>query len=187
MSDDNVDVHENVSERTQATDPRFNMEPALVEVPGTPYAREMAKFERPYRYQPFPRMLYKAERFKGTIMCGAPEPMPWEFQTERAYLSALEEARRYTEKCQTIVGNESERTRHMDMGWRESPAEAVAFVDAREKAESKEIAHRNWDDRNLSENAKAEAAAQEAAAGVPLPEIAEARRGPGRPRKNATA
>lgn len=187
IEQDNVAVTENVSEKAQARDPRFNMEPALIEVPGTPYAREMAKFERPYRYQPYPRMLYKAERRDGQIMCGAPEPKPWEFQAERAYLSAVESARRFTETCQAVVNSDSERSRFMEMGWRESPEEAIAFVDSREKAESQEIAHRNYDDRNLSENAKAEISAAESEAGVPLAEIPEKRRGPGRPRKEAAA
>jgi hypothetical protein len=170
MSQD-VEVSENVSEKKQSTDPRFNMEPVLVEVPGTPYDVEMRKWNKPYVYRPFPKMLYKAERYAGSIQCGAPEPKPWEFKEERELRNAIEAARHFTDKCQLTVNNDTEYARAMESGFRESPAEAVKHCDEREKAFTKEVAHSLHDERNFSPEAKAARIAAEAEAGEPLAEI----------------
>jgi len=166
-----VEVTENVSDKKQATDPRFNMDPFLMETPGTPYDREMRKWERPYVYRPFPKMVYKAARHNGKIMCGAPEPQPWEFKEERSLRNAIDEARHFTDACQLTVNNETELSRALESGYRETPDEAVKHCDEREAAYVKEAAHRNFDDRNLSENAKKQIAAAEAEAGEPLAEV----------------
>ena len=171
-----IDVHENVSDKAQATDPRFNMEPAMIEVPGTPYAREMAKWNKPYRHQEYPKMLYKAERFRGTLTCQPGEPQPWEYKDERAFKMAIDEVRHFIGKCQLIVKSESEKSRAMETGWREHPDEALAYANKREDQFSQEVAHRNYDDRNLSDAAKAEIREAEAAAGGPVAEITEKRR-----------
>lgn len=168
---DNVDVNEVVSDKKQATDPRFNMAPAIVEVPGTPYDLEMRKWNKPYRYQPFPKMVYKADRFQGTLMCGNPDPKPYEYQDERSYKLGLEAARAFTDRCQFTVNNEYELNRALEQGWREHPSEALAFANERENKFSTSVAHRLYEDRNMGEKAKAESAAAEAAVGEPLAEI----------------
>lgn len=170
---DNVDAAEQVSDKVQATDPRFNMEPALIEVPGTPYAREMAKWNKPYRYQPYPKMLYKAERFRGTLACQASEPQPWEYRDERSFKMAIDEIRHFNAKCQMTVNDERERAKALEMGWRESPDEALKFAHGREDNFSTDVAHRLYEDRNMSEAAKAEMAAAEIEAGGPVAEITE--------------
>lgn len=178
----------------QETDRRYNVEPGIAVIPGSNLQKEMAKFEQfhskwtdgsgpgnPYRYRPFPKMLFRAERRGGPIECMAPPPDRYEYRDDRAFQHAEEAARRFTEKCQRIVKDEREYTRAMEEGWRESPQEAIAFCNERENAISREVAHRNYDDRNLSEQAKAEITAAELEAGEPLPEIPAKRRG--RPRK----
>ena len=174
---DNVAVDEVVSDKTQATDPRFNMEPALIEVPGTPYAREMARWNKPYHYQPYPKMLYKAERRNGKIACMEAPPDRYNFADDRSFMRAEEAARVFTERCQLIVNNETEYARAMESGYRETPQDAIEHANAREDAFSKEVAHRNHDDRNLSERAKAEITAAELEAGQPVAEVRESRRG----------
>ena len=177
----------------QDTDPRYNTEGGLAVIPGSPSQRELAKWEQfpgdkwafgnpgnPYRYRPFPKMVYRAERRDGAIKCMESAPDRLEFRGDaagdRSFSLAEEAARRFTERCQLIVKDEAEYQRAMENGYRETPQEAIAFLNAREDARSQEMAHRNWDDRNMSEKARAEIAAAELAAGEPLPEIPESKR-----------
>lgn len=176
----------------QDTDPRYNTEGGLAVIPGSASQREMAKWEQfpsdkwacgtpgnPYTYRPFPKMLYRAERQPGTgkIACGEPQPDRLTFRGDamgdRSYALAEEAARRFTERCQMIVKDQSEYARAMESGWRESPEEAIAYLNRREDARSEVMAHRNYEDRNMSPAARAEIAAAELAAGEPLPEIPE--------------
>lgn len=182
--------------RNQDTDPRYNAEGGLAIIPGSPHQREMARWEQfpgdkwamgnpgnPYRYRPFPKMVYRAERSAATggkIKCLESAPDRLEFRGDaagdRSFALAEEAARRFSERCQLIVHDESEYQRAMENGYRETPEEACKYLEARENARSQEIAHRNYDDRNLSEAARAEIAAAELAAGEPLPEIPEGKR-----------
>lgn len=178
----------------QETDPRYNTEPGLAVVPGSNLQKEMARFEQfhskwttaagpgnPYTYRRFPAMLFRAEYRDGKPQCMAPQPDRYDFRDDRQFQHAEEAARRFTDRCQRIVKDESEQQRAMEDGWRTSPEDAIAYLKAREDGVSREIAHRNYDDRNLSEQAKAEITAAELEAGEPLPEIPAKRRG--RPRK----
>jgi hypothetical protein len=171
--------------RNQETDNRYNREPGIEINQGSNYALEMQKHEQfpskygqnpgnPYRYRPYPKMLYRAENYKGKLVCMAAQPDPGEFSNPGEFQRAEESARRFTEKCQTVVNDEREYQRAMESGWRESPDEAVAFLSKRERDVSTATAERNYDDRNMSEPAKREIeAAVQAAGGVHVPEIAE--------------
>jgi len=171
----------------QEKDSRFNAEPGIVVIPGSNYANEMQKFEQfpskyggspgnPYRYKPFPKMLYRAENYKGKACCMAAPPDPHDFADPREYERADEGARRYSEKCQKIVGNEQEMSRAMEDGWRESPDAAVTYLLGKDKAKSTDTAHRNYEDRGMSDAAKAEAKRATEEAGEHLPAIPEAPR-----------
>jgi len=119
-------------------------------------------------------MMYRAERRNGQIKCMEPEPQAYEFQHERNYIQAIEGARAFTQKCILTVGNQEEWARAMEQGYRDSPDDAVRACLERENSVSKEIAHLNYDDRNLSELAKVEKSAQEVENGnVPLAEVKE--------------
>lgn len=157
--------------RNQENDPRYNREPGIALVPGSPYNHEMAKFEQhhgpitagttgpgnPYVYRPYPKMLYRAEHYQGKACCMAAEPDSYLFKDDREYGRALIEAQRFTERCQRIVKSEEERSRAMESGWRESPEEAVDYLLGRDRARSTATAERNYEDRNMSPQAKAEA------------------------------
>lgn len=177
----------------QDKDPRYNAEGGLTVTPGSASQREMARWEQfpgdkwacgnpgnPYVYRPFPKMLYRAERFEGKVACGAPAPDRLAFRGDnvgdRSFAMAEEAARRFTERCQMIVKDQSEYARAMESGWRESPDEAMAFLERREDSKSESMAHRNYEDRNMSPAARAEIAAAELAQGEPLAEIVESRR-----------
>jgi hypothetical protein len=147
-----------------------NREPGIVIVPGSNYAKEMAKFEQfpskygenpgnPYTYRPFPKMVYKAELYQGMIRCMA-QVAPNEFVNVNEQMRAEEAARQFTEKCQRVVKDQLEFQRAMEMGYRESPTEAVEYLEAKQKALADAAAERNFADRNMSDKAKAEAAAE---------------------------
>lgn len=174
-----------ITPRDQEKDPRWNMEPGLLMEPGT--VAQLAPFEQfpskytagsqpgnPYRYRPFPKMVYRAMRYPGTgqIRCMAAPPDPWAFDDPRKAEHAIEAAARFTEQCQLIVRDEQEYSRAMESGYRDSAAEAVAHVEAREDRIARETAERNYQDRNMSEGAKREIAeVMEAAGGEHQPEI----------------
>lgn len=169
----------------QETNPADNVEPGIARVPGSNYIKEVAKFEQfhcantvgaapgnPYRFRPFPRMLYRAEHWNGKVACMAAPPDSMEFRDAREHERAEEGARRFTERCQRIVNDESEQSRAMEDGWRESPQEAVEHLLQRDKDRSDATAVRNFEDRNMGEPAKREiAAAVSKVGGEHIPEI----------------
>jgi len=174
----------------QETDPNYNREGGVVPVPGSNLAKEMSKFEQfpskwthgtagpgnPYVYRPFPKMLYRAERVDGQIKCGAAPPDPYaQWRDHRELERAQEAAERFTEKCQRIVRDEVEMSRAFEDGWRNSPQEAIDFVKGRDRAVSDATAHREFEDRNMSDAAKAEIrAAKDAVGGEHVPEVPRA-------------
>lgn len=154
----------------QETRTDWNREPGIIVVPGSNYANEMQKFEQfpskygpnpgnPYHYRPFPKMVYRAEEWRGQIRCMAAEPDPNEFTNPNEYNRAFEAARRFTERCQLVVRDEREYQRAAENGYRESPQEAVEYLQNRVAEQSRAAAERNYADRNMSEPAKAEAKA----------------------------
>ena len=172
----------------QERDPRYNMEPGIAIVQGSAYAKEMEKFEqfpskygsnpgRPYVYRPFPKMLYRAQMYNGAMTCMAAPPNPLEFNDPREYERKEELARRFNESCTRIVHSEAEMSRAFEDNWREGPAEAVACLQKREQSRADAAAHRNYEDRNMSDTAKAEVKAEiEARGGEHVPEMPEAPR-----------
>lgn len=161
-------------------------------------AKELAKWEQfptyyaglgapnkvgnPYVYRPYPKMLYKAfeNPARGMkLMCIEPPPHPSEFRTaldpSEAYRYACEAAEQFSKKCMMIVQDEREYQRARESGWCESPQDAVEWAQNRYRKLGDAAAERNWQDRNMSENAKAEVAKAEAENGpVHLDAIPEA-------------
>lgn len=182
----------------------WNREPGIVVVPGSNYANEMQRFEQfpsrygsspgnPYTYRPYPKMLYKADLWQGKPLCLAAAPDPNTFPNPNDFNRVEELARRFNEKCQRTVGDERELQKALEMGYRESPEEAVEWLQARMRSEANAAAERNYADRNMSDAAKAEAAEAVRQTfteeGRHLPSVPEApiKRRPGRPRKNPAA
>lgn len=165
------------------TDELYNREPGVVIIPGSNYAKEMEKFEQsagkygsnpgnPYVFRAYPMMLYRAELYNGKACCMAAPPDPNAFASADEYRRKEEGAKSFSERCQRIVQNEGERTKAFESGWRESPAAAVAHLEGRENTKAVDTAVRQYEDRNMGEAAKAEAAAAvEEAGGEHLPEI----------------
>lgn len=123
----------------------------------------------------FPRMLYMAQRRPDGVFSTAEVD-------DKLFGGQPGAAESWTAKCQKTVKDETELARALDQGWRESQAEAMIRHEEKEKSISTAAAHRAYEDRNMSEPAKAEIAAAEAESADHLPEI---KRRPGRPRKTA--
>lgn len=184
-------MSQDITPRDQEKDPRWNMEPGLVLTPGSREVAEYARFEQlpskytvgtvpgnPYTYRPFPKMVYRAERYPGTgkLCCMAAPPDPAEYEDPRKAEHAQVLAQRFTEKCQLIVRDEVEYSRAMESGYREGPAEAIAHAEGREDAIARATAERNYEDRNLSDAARRESEAVVAAAGGQhVPEVTRER------------
>ena len=184
----------------EETDPTWNREAGIVVVPGSNLQKEYEKWEQfpskwgnnpgnPYRYQPFPKMVYKADKFQGVVVCMAAPPDPMEYANPGEFTRKQEQAERFTKSCQLTVNNERELAAALEKGYREDPAEAVAWLKAKDASYSERAANRAYEDRNLSEKAQREVAkAIEEAGGDPLAEVPEQpKKRRGRPRKNPEA
>lgn len=189
------------SENTQNRRPEYNHEPGIIPIPGSPFMREVAKFEQsdtkwtsrehgcppgnPYTYRPYPKMLYRAYREGGSPACLSAPPDPSEFGGKSDALRAAEEkAKRFNERCTLIVQDDTQHRRAAEDGWMEDPKSAVEWLIAKDKKLVLDAAHTEYEDRGMSDVAKRERAeALEANGGDPMPEIPEKRRG--RPRKTA--
>lgn len=183
----------------QETDPRWNTEPGVLINQTSNFAKEMAKFEQfpspygnpgnPYVMREFPKMLYRAELWKGKPLCMAAPPDPYEFPNPMELQRVEDQARRFTERCHITVKDEREQQKAFENGYRETPAEAVEYLVNRQRGEGVAAAERHYEDRNMSEPAKAEAKAEEARIfseeGRQTGEIPAKHRG--RPRKNTAA
>ncbi len=152
---------------------------ALVITPESQLGIELAKWNKPYVYVPFPKMLYKAQRRPdGVVSVGEAD--------DRVFGGQPGAAEAFSTTCQRIVRSEDELHRALNDGWREHPKEALDQHEAMERKIADAAAQRNYEDRNMGARAKAEAESADAVGGMEhLPEIAEAPRRRGRPRKTA--
>lgn len=143
---------------------------AVVITPESELGKEMSRWERPYVYSAFPKMLYMAHRrADGVVSVGEPNDDS------------------FTRGCQRTVASEQEMQQALEEGWRKTPQEALERHEGKSKAIADAAAHRNYEDRNMSDAAKEEAEELDEEAGMEhVPEIPETpiRRGPGRPPKS---
>lgn len=131
-----------------------------------PLRIELEKWNKPYRFEPFPRMLYKAHRRPDGIRSVGET-------NDGLFGGAPGAAEQWTRTCQRTVRSESEMQRAIDEGWRETQAEAIEYFDKLERFVADAAAHRHHEDRNMSPAAKAEAEALDSGM-THLPEIPEA-------------
>lgn len=147
------------------------------------YSKEMAKWNKPYVFQPYPRMVYKARPHpvtgKASAGFGADIVEPLSGRV-------LHNAEQFAASCQMIVNSDSEFANAMNAGWRETPDKAVNFYEERENKISTATAERHYSDRKMSEKAQAEAKAVDESTDQHVPEI-PSKRGPGRPRIHPAA
>lgn len=130
----------------------------LVIAPESELGKELARWERPYRFEKFPQMVYRAIRHEGiSVVIGS------------------EAINRQTQK---VVRDEHELQAAHEAGWRDNPQEALEFLKARELKDQRGVAERNYADRNMSEAAKAEAAQHDEDTGIDhVPEVKPRKKG----------
>lgn len=121
----------------------------------------------PWVFRQFPMMLYRADRIPGSGKWATSMSAPrfFGFRDENEWQRALEMAEVFNRGCQRIVHNEAELKEAMEdgTGWRPTHAEAMEFRNKLEDMVAEAAANRAYNDKNMSEKAKAEAAAFEAA------------------------
>jgi len=176
----------------------------ILRSPESEETKEMAKWEQypggewcphplqpgnPYRYRPYPKMLYKAQQNpqSGKWVCSQDTPANFGFRTAEEWDRACQAAAAFTTSCQCIVNDETEhkRRRESGEGWCESPQEALEWRQKLQDQIAEAAAVRNWEDRNMTDKAKDESAAAEADHFGHLPEIPEKPKRRGRPPKVA--
>jgi hypothetical protein len=146
----------------------------------------------PYRFRPFPAMLYKARQIPsgmpgaGKWATGMERPAKVQFATAEAWDNACQAVEVFVRSCQMIVNNDEEYKRAKEAGWCDTAPLAEEAAQLEQKKIGDETAERNYRDRMMSEKAKAEVAEYEAENFGHQPEIPVAKKR-GRPRKEAAA
>ena len=144
---------------------------------------------RPDSFEKYPQMVYRAEKVNGKNVCGMPEPLRETFKTDEHWRRACEMTDQANRRRQRTVNNEEEYEAARRDGYRDSQAEAIAFLNGLDDDVAKAAAHRHYEDRNMSPQAKAEAEKVDAESYEHQPEIQAQpiKRRPGRPRKSDAA
>jgi hypothetical protein len=143
--------------------------------------KELAKWEQhpgritqnpgnPYKYRPFPKMVYKAiKRDDGRIVCNDPHD------------------EQFSRRCQFIVKSEAELEKANRDGWRNTPTEAMEYAEGLERDIAQAAAEAAFHAQRMSEKAQAELAKADAENFEHVTDVVPAKRGPGRPRKTEAA
>lgn len=143
----------------------------------TELGKELWSFENKGDYNPkanpFPMMMYKAFEVNGIVKCMDQYPKPWTITNPDMYRAACESVDNFNRSCQLTVSDETEYKKALHEGWREGPTEAYDHAMKLHDAVAHAVSERNYQDRNMSEKAKAEIAAAEAATPRLVPEIPE--------------
>lgn len=121
-------------------------------------------------FEPYPKMLYKANRHPqgGKYYVSLAED---ELSLDRTRV--LVDAQAFNRQCQLTVEDAEKEARAKKDGWCTSQAEALQWREDQDKRDAHAAAHRNYEDRNLSEKALAESKAREEASPVHMGEIPE--------------
>lgn len=136
----------------------------VVILPESQLGIELAKWNKPYVYKPYPKMVYRAQqRPDGRVSVGEGSDSQCGGQPGSA------EA--FTRTCQHIVSSEGEHREMSARGWSDTPQEALARHEELERMVADAAAHRAHDDRNMGARAKVEADEAEAATAVHVAEV----------------
>lgn len=114
--------------------------------PDSDLAKELARWEKPYHFEPFPQMVYKAwPRENGRVECGDP-------------LVAVGDATAmsFTARCQRTVKSAQELRQALNEGWRETPDDALAYYEAQQREIATAAAEVHHAATKMSSKAQAE-------------------------------
>lgn len=157
--------------------------------PASEFAKELRKWEQhptllaldengemrpgnPYVYREYPKMLHRAQVWpkSGQAVTQAPIPDPYQFEKAEQLERAQHEADRFNRTCQRVVDNEEQERAAKNDGWRNSPTEALARYEAVQREIGNAAAERHAADARMSELARREAAAADAATHEHVPD-----------------
>jgi hypothetical protein len=124
--------------------------------PESELGKELAKWDKPYTYQPFPKMLYRAQKINGKAVCLMGEPSQWGYRDVAEHQNAVLQAEAITKSNQLIVRSEDEMKKARESGWRESPQEALDHLEALEQEIGRAAAEANFGARRMSDLAQRE-------------------------------
>jgi hypothetical protein len=153
---------------------------AMIVTAESELGKELAKWnvQRPPTY--FPRMMYMARRRPdGVVSVGEVEDAIFARPGQQPPPGAAES---WSAGCQIIVNDEAEQAKALERGWRYTPAEAMTRFEEKERAIGEAAAVRAYEDRNMSDAAKAEIAEADAETEEHLAEVPEKKKR-GRPAK----
>jgi hypothetical protein len=134
--------------------------------------KEYLKWERKPNYNPnapenqFPRMLYRAnKRPDGVVSVNEVSDGP--------FGGAMGSADAFNRTCQRIVKGPQEEQSALEGGWHRTQQDALESFERRERLKADTAAHGAYEDRNLSEKAKAERKVAEDATPEHVAEVPE--------------
>jgi hypothetical protein len=137
--------------------------------------KEYLKWERKPDYNPnapenqFPKMLYQAhKRPDGVVSVNEVTDVP--------FGGVMGAAENFNRQCQRIVKGPQEMQAAFEGGWHATQGEALEAFERNERLRGDTAAHGAYEDRNLSELAKAERKAAEDATPEHVAEVPEKRR-----------
>jgi hypothetical protein len=167
----------------------YNGVPVSVE---TNLGKEVAKFEKE-RYNPdapenqYPRMLYRARKHHGRVIVFDSVPdFSSVFIDEAQYQRVRADSVAFNNSAVCEVKNATEHHNRLNQGWSNTAEEALAAAWKHEHGLQEEAARLAFQDKGLSDKAKAEKDAYAATTEEVVAEVPVAPRRGGRPRKNQT-
>lgn len=148
--------------------------------------KEYLRWERKPDYNPnapenqYPRMLYRAnKRPDGVVSVND--------VSDSMFGGQAGTAEAFNRGCQRIVANEREEQAALESGWRRTQQDALESYERKERGLGDAAAHRAYEDRNMSEAAKAEVKAAEVETPAHVAEVPEARRWKRKPQRKVAA
>jgi hypothetical protein len=134
--------------------------------PESEYGKEMARWNKPWRFEKYPQCLYMARQSPtGKWTCQETD--------DGLFGGSFGAAERWTTGCQRTVRNDAEYEQAINEGWRDTAPQALAHRKALEDAVSTAAAEEKFRLQRMSEKAQAEYNKADAAAFEHLPEKPE--------------
>lgn len=158
----------------------------IVITPESPLGIEMSKWEKPFRFEMFPMMVYRAQKLpSGKVVTAAPMPHQFGWKDPAEYQRAVDEAEAITKASQRIVKDETELRHAKNNGWRETQAAALEAFELEEQALGNAAAEAAYQVKRMSEKAQAEYRAADEATHEHVADVPAPRKRPGRKPKAA--
>lgn len=112
----------------------------------------------PFRFQEYPKMLYKAQQRmeSGKVECMTAAPNPYTFTDQQTYDRACRVTDHFNTSCQRIVKSDSEESIARGQGWCLSAKDALEVHERQEQAIAELAAKAAYHAQGMSEQARAE-------------------------------